>query len=184
MYAEKTSSFNQLVKSLMEFYKSQMTYLERSLRTMTSLGDMDEMRIETLLKKFNTDQSKETKIISELTARCCAQQHLQQHQLQQQPQPQNRQHYQSQKQTQHMAKSCENLSEATSSRLKTMSGVPSIVIKRSAERSPLFKSGYLLKKPHHQGVRNWLRRKCIAENGYLYIYHAEVCQNLFLLESK
>lgn len=161
----------------MEFYKSQMTYLERSLRTMTSLGDMDEMHIETLLKKFNTDQSKETKIISELTARCYAQQHLQQQQ-QQQHQSQNRQHNQSQKQTQYMAKSCENLSvEATSSRPKTISGVPSVVIKRSAERSPLFKSGYLLKKPHHQSVRNWLRRKCIAENGYLYIYHAEVCQN-------
>lgn len=140
----------------MEFYKSQMTYLERSLRTMNSLGDMDETRVETLLKKFNTDQSKETKIISELNARC------KKHQCQQQQQHQ----------AHHIAKSCENLMIDSSARSTTM--INSAVIKRSAERSPLFKSGYLLKKPQHQGVRNWLRRKCIAENGYLYIYHAEV----------
>ena len=190
VYAEKTSSFNQLVKSLLEFYKSELTYLDQSLRSMSTMNE-DESYIEQLLKKFNADQSSETKIMSELNARC-------RHHNQQQQQSKSNNYEENRNSTKHIVKSCENLyvgtgggfhqTPAASASSTSCSATASSnnrfkssdVVKRSAERSALFKSGYLLKKPQHQGVRNWLRRKCVAENGYLYIFHAEV-DRLFVI---
>lgn len=141
-----------------------MSYLSNTQKALSS-SSPDESHVEHMLKKFNADQSNETKIISELSTRCAsgvaASENNNANMSYLKP------NSASDELKHNAVKSCENLYTPV------VITSASVVIKRSAERSPLYKSGYLLKKPHHQGVRNWLRRKCVAENGYLYIFHAE-----------
>lgn len=47
---------------------------------------------------------------------------------------------------------------------------------RSISENGASKIGYLFKKTHNSKVRKyWIRRKCMADNGFFIIYHSDVC---------
>lgn len=170
-----------------------MNFLETSNRQMQSVN-LNETNLENLLKNFNSDQKNETKIINDLTLKL---ENMKTSANTNEATTNKQKYFISQNHQQHplTAKSFENLTSTTqsSNSFKSSSsfyGKPTSISNDRAfissnaneKKNKIFKLGYIYKRSHHQRVRNWLRRKCLLENAYFYVFHSDVMINNYQIQ--
>ncbi len=160
----KPNIYGQLSNCLIELFKSQLTHFQKSAEKIEDFFRIEEKRIEKTLfqNQNNSNNFDKLSINGELPFENA---HT--------STPLNKtRKVLSNLSVNQLGKSSENLYKLNSSQ----PFIPSIFYtnEKFTNKNDITKAGYLYKKSFHSRVKNWLKRKCIVQDGSFFIYHSDV----------
>jgi hypothetical protein len=160
----KINIYGQLSNCLFELFKSQLSHFQKSAEQIDDFFRIEENRIEkTVFQNQNSSNNVEKLSIDGEFALENAHTST----------PLNKtRKVLSNLSVNQLGKSSENLYKLNSSQ----PFIPSIFYtnEKITNKNDITKAGYLYKKSFHSRVKNWLKRKCLIQDGNFFIYHSDV----------